>query len=118
MPTWGQILDRINEARERIGDQAYDVVRNHYIENLAELTGNDTIVYTTGWTSGSSGTASHSISQQDVEGFMEAFSGLIGDSLDLILHSPGGSPEDAEHVVEYIRRALFRRLNSERLGPT
>ncbi len=35
---------------------------------------------------------------------MEVSQGLTGDRLDLILHSPGGSPEAAEAIVSYIRQ--------------
>jgi len=38
-----------------------------------------------------------------MQGIMEAFSQLEGDELDLILHSPGGSPDTAESIVDYIR---------------
>lgn len=34
---------------------------------------------------------------------MEVSHGLEGDALDLILHSPGGSPEAAEAIVAYLR---------------
>ena len=34
---------------------------------------------------------------------MEVSDGISGDKLDLILHSPGGSPEAAEAIVAYIR---------------
>ena len=34
---------------------------------------------------------------------MEVSQGLEGDGLDLILHSPGGSPEAAEAIVSYLR---------------
>ncbi len=35
---------------------------------------------------------------------MEVSHGLEGDGLDLILHSPGGSPEAAEAIVSYLRQ--------------
>jgi hypothetical protein len=38
-----------------------------------------------------------------MQGIMEAFSELEGEELDLILHSPGGSPDAAESIVDYIR---------------
>jgi len=44
------------------------------------------------------------ISEEDIEGFMEAFSGLSPkEGLDLILHSPGGSAEATEALVSFIR---------------
>ena len=34
---------------------------------------------------------------------MEVTQGLVGRQIDLVLHSPGGSPEAAEAVVSYLR---------------
>lgn len=44
-----------------------------------------------------------SITNEDLEGFMEVVYGLHGTSLDLILHSPGGRAEAAEALVNYLR---------------
>ncbi|QLD84599.1 serine protease [Natronomonas halophila] len=103
MPTWGEILDQIEEGRERIGLEAYDVVRKKYIDDLADYTGNDVILYSSSWTAPSDNTANQSIDDSDIQGFMEALSGLDGDTLDLVIHSPGGKPEAAEQIVEYLR---------------
>ena len=43
-----------------------------------------------------------SINDEDMQAFMEVSYGLESDGLDLILHSPGGSPEAAEAIV-YLR---------------
>lgn len=43
------------------------------------------------------------INLSDVQGFMEAVSNIDERELDLILHSPGGSAEAAESIVEYLR---------------
>ena len=53
------------------------------------------------------------ITDEDMEGFMEALTPLpASDGLDLILHSPGGSAEATEALVSYIRSkfADFRVL--------
>jgi hypothetical protein len=39
----------------------------------------------------------------DVHGFMECCYGVEQRELDLVLHSPGGSPQAAERVLEYLR---------------
>lgn len=103
MPTWGDILERINDAKERVGNEGYDIVRQHYVSNLADVTENDVILYSTGWSAASGSGANTSITDIDIEGFMEVLSGLDGDSLDLVMHSPGGKPEAAEQIVEYLR---------------
>ena len=38
-----------------------------------------------------------------IQAFMEVSQGLEGDGFDLILHSPGRSPEVAEAIVSYLR---------------
>lgn len=40
---------------------------------------------------------------RNIQAFMEVTHGLEGNELDLILHSPGGSPESAEAIVSYLR---------------
>ena len=40
----------------------------------------------------------------DMQGFMEAVSGVKEKELDLFLHSPGGSAEAAESILEYLRQ--------------
>lgn len=44
-----------------------------------------------------------SIVDEDLQGLMEVIHGLRGPNLDIILHSPGGSPEAAEAFVRYLR---------------
>lgn len=103
MPSWGEILDRINQGIDDIGNDSFDVVRRHYLGKLADYTGNDVILYSTSWTAPGDGGQSQSITDTDVHGFMEALSGLDGDTLDLIIHSPGGKPEAAEQILTYLR---------------
>jgi hypothetical protein len=44
-----------------------------------------------------------SVMNDDVQSFMTAVNGLKNDKLDLIIHSPGGSVEAAEQIVNYLR---------------
>jgi hypothetical protein len=71
------------------------------------LTGRATIVYATKWTMPNVGTVVPldmlSITPNDIHGFMEAVYGVTSRNLDLIIHSPGGSGEAAEAIVEYLR---------------
>ncbi len=43
------------------------------------------------------------IDDEDIQALMEVTRGLADTGLDLILHSPGGSPEAAEAIVSYLR---------------
>lgn len=98
MPNWGEVLNQV-----RAIDNPHDLVRRNYLTSLNEYTGRDVLLYSSGWTH-LAGTSPHtSMIDADMQGIMEAFSGLDGDELDLIIHSPGGSPGAAESIVDYIR---------------
>jgi hypothetical protein len=61
------------------------------------------IVYASNWVSGAIPPELVNINDEDLEAFMEVVHGLGGDSLDFILHSPGGSAEATEALVKYLR---------------
>jgi hypothetical protein len=74
----------------------FDVVRRRYLLQLHEHTKRNVIVYAM--------RPQHaSIVTDDIQGFMAALHELEGDELDLIIHSPGGSSEAAEQIVNYLR---------------
>jgi ATP-dependent protease ClpP protease subunit len=86
--------------------QAQDDVRRRHLADLAKYTGRDTIIYASAFTSHKGPAipgALMSVVLEDVQGFMSALHGLNGSELDLILHSPGGSMEAADQVVQYLR---------------
>ncbi len=87
------------------GVSPFDLLRRRYLKSLSEQTGRNSIVYATKWTGGAPvGADQVSITPEDVQGFMEVIHGLpAAKGLDLILHSPGGSPEATESLVKYIR---------------
>ena len=102
MPARDSILGEIQGRRQG----AQDAVRRHYLKNLADLTGRNTIVYASGFTSRNVPNVPSfvfSLSLEDIQGFMGAIHGLKGDTLDLVLHSPGGSFEAADQIVTYLR---------------
>lgn len=102
MPAWGELLV---ELRQLNRPDALDVLRQKYVAALAAHTKRATIVYATRFTQ--SGLAAPpdtiQINEEDMEGLMEVFYKLACDGgLDLVLHSPGGSPEAAEALVHYL----------------
>lgn len=104
MPTWGEILKELQEVAKEQKIHAFDFVRRKYLANLYEKTKRNVILYATSWTQPGKGTPDVlSITDEDIQGLMEVIHGLKGDSLDLILHSPGGSPEATEALVSYLR---------------
>lgn len=61
----------------------------------------DLILYSTAFTV--DGATSTPINSADVHAFMDVIHGLDGDELDLVVHSPGGSPSATEQIVTYLR---------------
>lgn len=117
MPTWGEILQELQQLSQRLGQSlqpgeapptvsAFDLVRRKYLERLAQRTKRPVILYASKWSQPSPvGMAPElvSITPEDIQGFMEVFHGQTGSGLDLILHSPGGSAEATEAIVSYVR---------------
>lgn len=119
MPTWGDILKELQtpaqETQQRIvrGELPpntpfpidFDGVRRKYLRRLFEYTHRPIILYAASWTAPKPGVDPNLISiiPEDVQGFMEVMHGVPEGSLDLILHSPGGSAEAVESLVSYIR---------------
>ncbi len=103
MPTWGEILAELNDPANRLpnGTPDFDRVRRKYLVHLHELTRRPTIIYYTDWF-GKGGPAS-SITLEDMQGMMEVCKDLRGPNLDILLHSPGGSPEATASLVRYLR---------------
>lgn len=85
-----------------------DPVRRRYIKALSDYTNRNTIIYATAFTSKTAvvqqlpGTLL-SITSEDIQGFMSSIHELKGKTLDLIIHSPGGSAEATEQIVNYLR---------------
>ena len=101
MPRWGELIKEIKKLVENGEKAPYDLIRRKYLLKLFEYTKRPTIVYASAWTNGKSGHVS--IDEGDRKGFMEAINGLKSDQLDLIIHSPGGSAEETERIVKYLR---------------
>lgn len=106
MPSWGEILHEIQQSAAAHGGQVdLDGVRHKYLSQLRALTKRDVIVYYTKWIGGDAPAGSKiSITLEDMQGMMEVCRGLPGPSLDIILHSPGGSPEATASIVRYLRQ--------------
>jgi hypothetical protein len=105
MPSWGQILrEAIDAQKDSPGVSPWDHVRRRYLALASAHTRRPTILYATRWLQPAGEQPQLlSITNEDVHGFMEAVHGLEGPGLDLILHSPGGSPDAAAAIVQYLR---------------
>jgi hypothetical protein len=106
LPTWSDVLREVQESAALRGPLGPDLdgIRTGYIHKLHELTGRAVIVYASGWlTKGGVGGTALSVEADDVHALMECCHSVPGQELDLIIHSPGGSPEAAEQMVNYLR---------------
>ncbi|RLI75156.1 serine protease [Archaeoglobales archaeon] len=117
MPTWGEILRKIEEEfqkltklppEERIKQpHPCDAVRRKYLVKLYQKTGRNVILYATKWSQPSPYPIPPGfvqIHEEDVHGFMEVIHGLEEGELDLILHNPGGDPGATEALISYLRK--------------
>lgn len=102
MPERSKIQTEIQDAK----NAAQDTIRRRYVKSLSQYTKRDTILYMSGFTTKKMVNIPGnllSITIEDIQGFMSALHGLKNDELDLILHSPGGSLEAADQLVQYLR---------------
>jgi hypothetical protein len=105
VPSWGEILVELQQTIPPQGGMPdFDSVRRKYIRALADSTGRPVIVYASDFLTGNSPPQATAIDLEDMQGMMEVVRDLRGPDLDLILHSPGGSPEGAAAIVSYLRK--------------
>jgi hypothetical protein len=110
VPTWGELGNELVEIEAQLqaasepGPGPYDVLRRKYLSRLSSSTGRATFLYYSGWqdTPGAPPDIV-TVGLGDIEGFMEACSDAKVRELDLFIHSPGGDPDAAEQISEYLR---------------
>lgn len=101
MASWSEILQKV-----RVGGQldihCLDAERMGYLSKLAQHRDRNVITYYSGWMYlPNAGDAS--INDKDMNAFMEVVHKLDkSKGLDLILHTPGGSIEATEQIVNYL----------------
>lgn len=99
MPSWGEVLDTLNNSESPI-----DMMRRKYLRIMNQYTGRNVIAYYSAFIQKPNldGT---SIDDNDKNAFMQAVCGLDrGKGLDLILHTPGGAIAATESIVYYLRK--------------
>jgi ATP-dependent protease ClpP protease subunit len=104
MPTWGELAKEISKASATNGQSPHDVVRRKYLRLLYQHTKRAVILYASAFTQ-KPGIVSQDImiNDEDLQGMMEVIHGIGCDEVDLIIHSPGGSPEAADAILRYLR---------------
>lgn len=107
MSTWGEVEQELLRNLLPNGTPDFDGVRRRYLRDLSSYTRRSTIVYETAGFAPPPGVSPDDVSitlDPDVGAFMEVVHGLPkGVPVDLIMHSPGGTAEAAEAIVEYLR---------------
>lgn len=97
MGSWDDVLRELNNTQSQ-----QDYIRRKKLRELADYTGRNVITYYSSWLNKQA--ANLDINDADMTGFMNCVHGLdCNKGLDLILHTPGGSPTAAEAIVNYLR---------------
>lgn len=98
MAGWDEILFELGRTESPI-----DRVRRKYIKALSDYTGRNTIIYYSSWLLKPQ-VPNIDINDLDMGGFMNSVKGMdCTKGLDLILHTPGGTPSAAEAIVNYLK---------------
>lgn len=104
--TWNEVRQEI-VAASRENAAAFDVVRRSKIAAAEEISGVPLIIYATDFTDESRALQYGPgllIELDDKTGFLQAMSDLPAEGpLDVLLHSPGGSPSATESIVQLLR---------------
>ena len=97
MPTWDKILDGTRKFTP-------EALLEKYISSLHKFTGRTVILYFSAFTlpKPPASTSFLSIVDQDMQGFMTCSNGVDKESLDLILHTPGGDYEATKRIISYL----------------
>lgn len=96
MATWDELLKELGTV-----SPPADYLRDKYIKKLEDVTGRNVIAYYSAFLTKQ---GPIDLSDNDMNGFMNALKGVnCNKGLDLIIHTPGGSPTAAESIVKYLR---------------
>ena len=113
MPNWSEILNSIEALRQQgiaTANQAVDLTRRGYLQQLHNYRQRNIIAYYSGWLS-KPGLLETEINDEDKNGFLAAVHRLDRNlGLDLILHTPGGSLAATESIVDYLRKMFGRDI--------
>lgn len=99
MSSWDELTTRIDGQLSPL-----DQVRRECVRQLASIHDRNIICYYSGWLQNETAGSESAITDNDIEGLMNAMHGLDrSKGLDLVLHTPGGDVAATEAIVNYIR---------------
>jgi len=106
MGTWDSVRVEVDNLRKSGSKNADDLVRRAKIAKVETLTHRPLVVYASDFTDDDKAArvgAGLGIDLNDKTGFTQALSDIPAGPLDILLHSPGGSPTATESLVHLIR---------------
>ena len=104
--TWNDIRTEINERQPEGGSSKHDLVRREKVIDVEKISGIPLVIYATDFTDENRAAqygAGIQIDLGDKTGFSQALSDIRDGPLDVLIHSPGGSPSAAESIVKFLR---------------
>jgi len=104
--TWQSTKNELNVCRQPNGQIDYDRYRRDKLEAVECHTGIPLVVYATDFLNAQKVRECQGqvdIDLTDLQGFDEVTKDLPSGPLDILVHSPGGSPEAADSIVQVIR---------------
>lgn len=104
--TWESTKQELNVCRAANGQIDFDRYRRDKLAAVERHTGIPLVVYATDYLNAEKVRTCEgqvSIDLTDLQGFDEVTKDLPNGPLDILIHSPGGSPEVAESIVQVIR---------------
>jgi hypothetical protein len=106
MNTWNDVLKEVQERKTPQGTPDFDGVRRDKMKAVMQHTQRPLIIYAVDFLNEAKAQAAGSgvlLDWADKEGFIEAIQDILGDAVDILLHSPGGLAEAADSPVDIIR---------------
>src|SRR3990167_2887972 len=106
MTSWQEVDQQMSNQMATSGGDGVDIVRREKLKKLSDLTSRPILLYGVEMFNLQKINATRgdiSIDLTDKDGFIEALRDIKGTDLDVIIHSPGGSPEATESIVNLLR---------------
>ena len=100
MPTYQTLIDK--GGKGPLDGEALRTERVNKILEIQGLTGRPLIVYFSNFIKGGN-VPNNSIDDTDITAFSDLVENVTGESLDVLVHSPGGLAESAERIVALLR---------------
>lgn len=104
--TWQSVRQELNVHRTSTGAIDFDGYRKDKLRVVEQYTNRPLLVYAVDFLNQQKVNACRgdvSIDLSDIQGFREILKNINSEKVDILLHSPGGSPDAAESIVQILR---------------